>query len=84
MNKYNKSGIYLMKSLDCPIKYIGQTGRTFYTRYREHNQVIRNYNSDVTYSSHILNMAHTYGTITDIVDIIRTHKKGKHINSLEK
>jgi hypothetical protein len=29
-------------------------------------------------------MGHTYGTITDTIDIIRTQKKGKHLNTLEK
>jgi hypothetical protein len=33
-NKYEKSDIYQMKCLDCPL----QTGRTFHTRYKEHNR----------------------------------------------
>jgi hypothetical protein len=36
------------------------------------------------YSSHILNTGHTYETITDTVDIARTQKKGKHLNTLGK
>jgi hypothetical protein len=60
-----------MKCLDCPLKYIGQTGRTFNTRYKEHTQVIRNNNSNSGYSNHILNTEHTYGTITDTIDIIK-------------
>jgi hypothetical protein len=32
----------------------------------------------------ILNTGHTYGTITDTVDIIKTENKGKHLNTLEK
>jgi chromosome condensin MukBEF complex kleisin-like MukF subunit len=32
--KYNNSGIYQMKCLDCPLKYTGQTGRTFNIRYK--------------------------------------------------
>jgi hypothetical protein len=28
-DKYNNSGTYQMKCLDCPLKYVGQTGRTF-------------------------------------------------------
>jgi hypothetical protein len=32
----------------------------------------------------ILNTGHKYGTITDTMDIIRTHRKGKHLNTLEK
>jgi hypothetical protein len=53
--KYNRSGIYQMKCLDCPLKYIGQTGRTFHSRYKEHILAIRNSNSSLGYSSHILN-----------------------------
>jgi hypothetical protein len=37
-DKYNESGIYQMKCLDCPIKYIGQTGRAFSNRYKEQTQ----------------------------------------------
>jgi hypothetical protein len=33
--KHNDSGLYQMKCLDCPLKYIGQTGRTFTIRYKE-------------------------------------------------
>jgi hypothetical protein len=35
-NIYNKSGIYQMKCMECPKKYVGQTGRTFNIRYKEH------------------------------------------------
>jgi hypothetical protein len=83
-DKCNKSGIYQMKYLDCPLKYIGQTNRSSYTRYKEHIQAIRNNNSNSGCSSHIVNMGHTYRTITDIMDIIRTQKTGKHINTLQK
>jgi hypothetical protein len=35
-----------MKSIDCPLKYIGQTGRAFHTRYKDHIEAIRNNNSN--------------------------------------
>jgi hypothetical protein len=63
-----------MKCLDCPLKFIGQRGGTFHTRYKEHIRAIRNNNSNSVYSSHILH-GHTYGTITDTMDVIRTYKK---------
>jgi hypothetical protein len=31
-DRYNDSGICQMKCLDCPLKYIGQTSRTFHIR----------------------------------------------------
>jgi hypothetical protein len=82
--KYDTSGVYRMKCLDCPLRYIGQTGRTFKTRYKEHIQAIRNNNGNSEYSNYILNTGHTYGTITDTMDIIRYGRKGRHLNTLGK
>jgi hypothetical protein len=76
-DKYSDSGIYQMKCLDCPLKYIEQTGRTFLTRYKEHIHAIGNNNSTSGYSNHILNTGHKYGTIADTMDIIKTHRKGE-------
>jgi hypothetical protein len=64
-DKYSDSGIYQMKCLDCLLKYIGQTGRTFQTRYKEHIHEIRNNNSKSGNSNHILNTGHKYGTIAE-------------------
>jgi hypothetical protein len=83
-DKYNNSGIYQMKCLDCPLKYIGQTGRAFNIRYKEHIHAIRSNNSNSGYSNHILNTKHTYSTITDTMDVIRIGRKGRHLNTLEK
>jgi hypothetical protein len=33
---YNLSGIYQLQCRECPLNYIGQTGRAFKVRYREH------------------------------------------------
>jgi hypothetical protein len=83
-DEYSDRGIYQMKCLGCPFKYIGQTGSTFHTRYREHIHALRNNNSNSGYSNHILNMGHKYDTIADTMDIIKTHRKRKHLNTLEK
>jgi hypothetical protein len=83
-DKYNRSGIYQMKCLDCPLKYIGQTGRTFNIRYKKRIHAIRNTNNNSGYLNHILKTRHTYGTINDTMDIIRKEKEGKHLNTLEK
>jgi hypothetical protein len=44
--KYNNSRIYQMKCIGCPLKYTGQTGRTFNVRYKENIHAIRNNNSN--------------------------------------
>jgi Zn-dependent peptidase ImmA (M78 family) len=68
-----------MKCLACPLKYIGQTGRTVSIRYKEHIQAIRNNNSNLGYSNYILNTGHTYGTITDTVGVVRTGRKTRYL-----
>jgi hypothetical protein len=83
-DKYNKSGIYQTKCLHCTLKYIGQTGRAFHFRYKEHIQAIRNNNNNSGYPNCIVNIGYKYGIITDIVDITRTHRKGKHLNTVGK
>jgi hypothetical protein len=65
--------------MDWPLKHIGQTGRTFQTRYKEHTQAIRNNNGNSGYSNHILNAGHVYGSITDTTKVTKTEKKGKHL-----
>jgi hypothetical protein len=67
-----------------PIEINGQTGRTFSVRYKEYIRAIRSNSSNSGYSNHILNTGHTYGTITGTVDVIRTGRKGRHLNILEK
>jgi hypothetical protein len=84
IDKYNNSGIYQMKCVNCPLKYVGQTGRTFNIRYKEHIQAIRSNNGNSGYSNYILNSGHTCSTITDTMDIIRIGRKGRHLNTLEK
>jgi hypothetical protein len=68
----------------CPLKYIGQTGRTFKTRYKEHIQAIRNNNGNSGYSKHILNTGHTYGSVTDTMKALKTQSKGRHLNTVER
>jgi hypothetical protein len=70
--------------MDCPLKYVGKTGRTFNTRYKEHIHVFRSNNSSTGYANHILNSGHTYGTITGIMEINKTGRKGRYLNTLEK
>jgi hypothetical protein len=83
-SKYNLPGVYKLKCKDCPLQYIGQTGRSFNTRYKEHIRAIR-YNKETSgYAKHILNSGHSYGSIEDTLDIIKIETKGKHLDTLEK
>jgi hypothetical protein len=83
-DKYEKNGVYQMKCMSCPMKYIGQTGRPFNTRYKIHIRDIKNNSSKSGYSNHILNTGHLYGNITDTMEIIKIERKGEHLNTLER
>jgi hypothetical protein len=78
-DKYCNSVIYQMKCLDCKLNYVGQTGRTSNIRYKENTHAIRSNNGKSGYWNHILNTEHTYGTITDPMDVITTERKGRHL-----
>jgi hypothetical protein len=82
-DKYSHSGIYEIKCNSCHLKYIGQTGRNFKTRYKEHIHAIHTNKttSRYSYAQHILETGHTYGTIED--NILRCEKKGPLMKALE-
>lgn len=84
IDKYNRSGICQIKCLDCPLKYVGQTGRTFSTKYKEQVQDIKSNNSNSEYSNHILYTGHTCGTIEDTMEIITVGRQKVYLNTLEK
>jgi hypothetical protein len=58
-----KNCVYKMKCIDFSLKYIGKTGQTFYTTYKEHIQASRNNNGNSGYSDDIPNTGHTYGSV---------------------
>jgi hypothetical protein len=82
IDKNEKCGIYQVECLDCLLKYIGQTGRAFHTRCKDHIQAIMNNNGNSGYSNHVLNAGHTYGIIRDTMDTLKTDRKGKNLNTL--
>jgi hypothetical protein len=83
-NIYQKRGVYQLKCNECPLKYIGQTERTFKYRYREHIQAIRTNRHTSKYAQHILDTGHSYGTMEETMDIIKTTNKEHLHNTLER
>jgi hypothetical protein len=51
---------------------------------KEHTQAIKNKSSSTVYSTHRLSTRHRYGTITDAMDMVRTHKRKKAQKHIEK
>jgi hypothetical protein len=82
-DKYNNSGIYQLKCYSYPLKYVGQTGRLFKTRFKEDIQAIRNNEINSTYAQHILNTGHTYGQLDNTMNILQIANKGKDMNTVE-
>jgi hypothetical protein len=75
INTFEQAGIYRLKYMDCQKVYIGQTGRPFKIRYKEHITSIRYNREDSGYAAHILNNIHPYGKIGDITERIDEAKK---------
>jgi hypothetical protein len=82
---YNMSGIYQLQCGECPLKYIGQTGRTFKARYREHINAIKvNKQQHSKFVQYILEITHTYDTIDRTMKVLHIEKKEQKLNTLEK
>jgi hypothetical protein len=69
--------------MDRPRQYIGQTGRNFKTRYKEHVRDIRSNKSTSGYVQHILETGHAFGNINDTMEIVKVKQKGLYLNTLE-
>jgi len=68
---YNKSGIYKLTCKICQHVYVGQTSRNLKQRYQEHIRYIRNSDPQSAFAQHILNNQHEYGTIEEIMKLLK-------------
>ncbi|KAJ4438388.1 hypothetical protein ANN_14333 [Periplaneta americana] len=82
-NKYNNTGLYKLKCNTCNNFYIGQTGRSFQTRYKEHITAITKLQNTSTYAEHITNTNHTYRDINTDMEILHIQPKSQKLNTLE-
>jgi hypothetical protein len=82
-DKYNICGVYQMRCKVCDLKYVGQTGRTFRTRYKEHIRGIKTNGQKSKFGQHILDATHNYDTIEKTIEILHIEKKGRMLNPLE-
>jgi hypothetical protein len=82
-NKLDASGIYRLNCGECPKVYIGQTGRTFRTRYKEHIREIKYNGENSKFALHIQNTGHQCANIDETLDILHIQRIGKMMNTLE-
>jgi hypothetical protein len=66
------------------MKYIGQTGRTFKARFKEHIQDKRTNRHNSNYAQHILDTGHAYNTMDQTMKILHIEKKGHKLNTVER
>jgi hypothetical protein len=67
----------------CELKYIGQTGCAFRTRYKEHIREIKTNGQKSKYAQHIFETTHEYGKIEQIMEILHIERKGRMLNAME-
>jgi hypothetical protein len=84
LDKYTRSGTYKLTCPDCNKAYIGQTGRSFNERYKEHKNVFKTNSHTSNYAKHILEQSHTFGLMHQTMQILQYHEKGTHFNTIER
>jgi hypothetical protein len=83
-NKYTRSGIYQLNCPTCSKKYIGQTGRSFQVRFREHKHDYKYMCYKSKFAQHLLEEGHSFDTMENITEIIQYARKGRMMDAHEK
>ena len=83
-NKFDGIGVYQLTCPDCKMKYVGQTERSFYTRFHEHFRDFKYANQKSKFAQHLLENNHSIGPIDNIMEVLHHTKKGKLMDTLER
>jgi len=83
-NQFNKSGIYQLTCPDCSKVYVGQTGRSFSTRYKEHFRDYTNLDPKSKFTEHLIQSQHSFGPINNVMKPLHFTSKGRHMNTIER
>ena len=83
IDKYNKTGDYKLNCNDCNSFYIGQTGRSFLSRYSEHLKALSNNNIHSAFATHIHTKNHSYTNIDTNLEILHYLPKSRKLNTAE-
>jgi len=66
------------------MKYIGQTDRSFKTRFQEHLRDFKYNNQKSKFVQHLLDKQHSMDVMENTVDVIHIISKGKMMDTIEK
>ena len=83
-NKFEGSGVYQLTCPDCRMKYVGQIGRSFHTRFHEHFRDYKYANYKSKFAQHLLENNHSIGPIDSIMEILHHTKKRKSMDTIER
>jgi len=83
-DKFSQSGVYKLTCPDCNKVYVGQTGRRFATRFKEHEKAFRNNSHTSSFAKRLHEEAHSFGPMRSIMQILHYRNKGAHLNTLER
>jgi hypothetical protein len=81
---YSKTGVYKLTRSECNKQYIGQTGRSFRGRYKEHAREYNYATNKSNYAKHLLDTQHPLKPIDDCMTTLDTTKKGSMLNTIER
>lgn len=77
-----KSGIYQLQCKDCNAAYVGQTGRKFSLRFKEHARSWRLNLDNSTFANHLIQNNHSFDPLQNY-KILHIENKGNKMNILE-
>jgi hypothetical protein len=79
----NPPGIYRINCNTCNKAYVGQSGRSVYTRHKEHIRYIRGNYPTSAYATHILHNRHAYGPAETTLRLLKQFPKGTKMDIWE-
>jgi hypothetical protein len=79
----NLTGAYKLNCSDCPKYYVGQTGRSFKTRFSEHLPKPKLPLQKSKFAQHLLDLNHKVDSFEKNTEILHIHKKGFTLDTLE-
>ena len=64
--------------------YVGRIGRRFSTWYKEHKAGFHNNSNTSSFAKHLIEESHSFGPMNNIMQIVHFHRKGDHLNTIER
>ena len=83
-DRFFLSGVYKLICPDCNKTYVGQTGRLFSTRYKEHKAAFHNNSNTSSFAKNLIEESHSFDPMNNIMQRVHYHRKGAHLSTTER